>query len=84
MLNSDRSPYTPGMLVAREKKVVLEEGAEVTYDEEKGELIEVRVSSDASAEELLVRLREGKYDEVLPEKVREKLEERLEEELGNY
>ncbi len=66
------------------KRVRLEEGAEIVYDEESGELVELRVSSDASAEEILVKLREGVFDEKLPEKVREKLEERLEEDLGNY
>lgn len=70
--------------MTREKRVRLDEGAEIVYDEERGEIVQLRVSSDASAEEILVRLREGAYDDRLPEKVREKLEEMLEEELGNY
>ncbi len=60
------------------------EGGELVYDEESGEIIELKLSSDASAEEILVRLREGEYDEELPEKVRVRLEEKLEESLGNY
>ncbi|AEM39277.1 transcriptional regulator, LysR family [Pyrolobus fumarii 1A] len=68
----------------RKKRILLEEGAEVIYDEEKGEVVEVRLASDASAEEILVKLREGELDERLPEKVRRSLEEKLEESLGNY
>ncbi len=66
------------------KRYVFREGGELTYDEETGEIIELKLSSDASAEEILVRLREGEYDKELPEKVRVRLEERLEESLGNY
>ncbi len=70
--------------MAGRRRVRLEEGAEIVYDEESGELVEVRVASDASAEEILVKLREGAFDDRLPAKVREKLEERLEEDLADY